>query len=90
MVEQNAEGSLGAAETRLCGMCQKQIDVAKFRLHESACARMNYKCPKCGEIVLKAEREQHDEDEHSDKPVFTCDLCSEYKTKDQQALAHHK
>jgi len=50
-------------------MCQKDIESAKFRLHEVACARMNYKCAKCGEIVPKADREQHEEDVHTDKPV---------------------
>lgn len=54
-------------------MCAKDIEVSKFRLHESACARMNYKCQKCDQIVSKADREQHEEDEHSDKPNVSCD-----------------
>ena len=48
--------------TRKCDVCEKQIEVPKFRLHEVACARQNFKCRKCGEVVAKAEREAHDED----------------------------
>jgi len=44
-------------ETKVCGMCAKDIEVGKFRLHEVACARMNYKCQKCGEIVPKSDRD---------------------------------
>ena len=61
------------ADTKQCPMCQKDIESAKFRLHEVACARMNYKCSKCGEIVPKADREEHKEDEHTDKPMINCD-----------------
>ena len=71
-------------------MCTKDIEVGKFRLHEVACARMNYKCQKCGEIVPKSDREQHEEDEHSDKPNVSCDQCDLFTTKDVQALARHK
>ena len=68
----------------------KPIEVAKFRLHEVACARNNYKCTKCGEVVPKADREQHEEDEHSDKPMLACDLCTTFKSKDANELAAHK
>jgi len=88
MVEQANSGA--TAETKQCSMCQQQIEVAKFRLHEVACIRMNYKCTKCGEIVPKAEREQHEDDVHSDKPLLSCELCNEFSTKDGQALASHK
>ena len=32
------------------------------------CARMNYKCPDCGEIVPKADREEHTEECGKPKP----------------------
>lgn len=61
MVEQaNVNGTdvvAPVSETKVCSMCKKDIEVGKFRLHEVTCARMNYKCAKCGEIVLKADRE---------------------------------
>ena len=44
-------------QVKKCPLCEKDIEQSKFRLHEVACARNNYKCPKCSEIVLKAERE---------------------------------
>ena len=46
--------------TRKCDVCEKQIEVPKFRLHEVACARQNYKCRKCGEVVAKAERDKYE------------------------------
>ena len=51
-----------APETKECPLCKKQIEIAKFRLHEVACARQNYICKKCGEVVAKADREEHDEE----------------------------
>ncbi len=71
MVEQaNVNGTdvAAAVETKVCPICGRDIEVSKFRLHEVACARMNYKCPKCGEIVPKADREHHDENECSARP----------------------
>ena len=88
MVEANSAEA--APDTKLCGMCQKSIEVAKFRLHEAACARNNYKCAKCGEIVSKADREQHEEDMHTDKPDITCDLCQEFKSKKADEVSAHK
>ena len=78
------------AETKICDVCQKPIEVAKYRLHSVACARNNYRCAKCGEIVAKVEREQHEEDVHTDKPDLKCDLCHEYKTKEASVLAKHR
>ena len=43
-----------------CTLCEKDIEQSKYRLHEAACARNNYKCQKCGEAVLKAERDTHE------------------------------
>lgn len=31
-------------ETKVCGTCEKPIELAKFRIHEIGCARNNYKC----------------------------------------------
>lgn len=47
-------------ETKQCSNCEEQIPVAKHRMHELGCARMNYKCKVCGEVVLKEEREEHE------------------------------
>ena len=56
-------------EERLCKTCNKNIDIAKFRLHEVACARNNSKCAKCGQIVAKVDRDQHELDFHTAKKV---------------------
>ena len=76
-------------ETKTCGVCQKEIDKAKFRLHEVACARNNYKCDKCGEVVPKADREQHEEDVHTEKPDIVCPQCNEFKAKSKDIIAKH-
>lgn len=46
-------------------MCAREIEVSKHRMHEVGCARMNYKCAVCGEIVAKAEKEEHDKEAHT-------------------------
>lgn len=48
-----------------CGVCGKPIEEPKFRIHEATCARNNFKCPKCGEIVPKADKEHHDQEMHT-------------------------
>ena len=51
--------------TKKCGTCSREIEMSKFRMHEIGCARNNYKCQVCGEIVAKAEKEEHDKEAHS-------------------------
>ena len=48
----------------MCGTCSRPIEVSKFRMHEVGCARNNYKCQQCGEIVAKVEKEEHDKEAH--------------------------
>ena len=86
MVEQQQE----VLVTKTCEMCEKPIELNKFRLHSVACSRNNYKCTKCGEIVAKSDKDQHEEDVHSDKPELKCDLCPDFKTKNASQLATHK
>ena len=59
-------------ETKICSTCERAIEVSKIRMHEIGCARNNYKCRECGEVVAKAEREEHEQTAH--KPV-TCQYC---------------
>ena len=61
------------AETKKCSNCERDIEASKFRMHEIGCARMNYKCKECGEVVAKADKEEHDAEAH--KPI-TCKYCS--------------
>ena len=56
-----------AAETivfKTCSICEVQIDETKFRLHEIGCARNNYKCRECGEVVAKCDKEEHEAEAH--------------------------
>ena len=50
-------------EQKQCGNCDQMIDKSKFMIHEAYCIRHLYKC-ECGEIVCKAEREDHEEEKH--------------------------
>jgi endogenous inhibitor of DNA gyrase (YacG/DUF329 family) len=52
-------------QTKKCSTCEKQIELSKFRIHEIGCARNNYKCPTCGEIVAKVEKEEHEKEAHT-------------------------
>ena len=67
------EAASDAVETKVCSNCEKPIELTKFRMHEIGCARNNYKCRECGEVVAKAEREEHEETAH--KPI-KCQYCS--------------
>jgi DNA-directed RNA polymerase subunit RPC12/RpoP len=54
-----------AEETKKCSTCEKQIELSKFRMHDIGCARSNYKCKECGDIVAKSDKEEHDKDAHT-------------------------
>ena len=47
-----------------CTVCGKDIEEPKYRIHEATCARNNYKCPKCKEIVSKSEKDHHEQEYH--------------------------
>ena len=67
------EGEVPAEETKMCKLCMRQIDVSKFRMHDIGCARQNYKCKECGLCVPKADKEEHEEEQHK---VKTCEDCA--------------
>jgi hypothetical protein len=52
-------------QSKVCNTCNKAIEIAKYRIHEATCARNNYKCPMCSEIVPKSEKEHHETEMHS-------------------------
>jgi len=65
-----------------CSNCQRDIELSKHRMHEIGCARMNYKCNVCGEIVAKSEKEEHDKEAHTKVICQYCQL--EFSKKDHQ------
>lgn len=69
---ESANQQTAAMQTKKCGTCEKEIDAAKFRIHEIGCARSNYKCTTCGEIVAKVEKEEHDKEAHVKAPCQHC------------------
>lgn len=54
-----------APTTKPCTVCGKDIESAKYRIHEATCARNNYKCAQCNEVVAKGEKEHHEAEYHS-------------------------
>lgn len=62
-----------AEETKFCKNCEKQIESGKFRMHEMQCARINYKCKECGQIVAKSDKEEHEAEAHV---KVKCQYCS--------------
>ena len=60
-------------ETKKCSTCERDIEAAKIRMHEMGCARMNYKCRECGEVVAKSEKEEHETEAHV---AVKCQFCS--------------
>ena len=56
------------------------IDASKFRMHDIGCARSNYKCKVCGEVVPKADKDEHEATAHK---MVSCQYCkfSELATK---------
>mmetsp|Transcript_27429 Transcript_27429/g.24308 ORF Transcript_27429/g.24308 Transcript_27429/m.24308 type:complete len:83 (-) Transcript_27429:494-742(-) len=54
-------------------------------LHEAYCLRNMYKC-KCGEVVLKAEKEEHEEEKHV---AMKCKFCS-YEAMQQEFGDHEE
>jgi primosomal protein N' len=49
----------GDITMKKCNNCDKPIEEPKFRLHEVTCARNNIKCHLCGEVISRADKDQH-------------------------------
>lgn len=61
-----------AVETKKCPLCEREVEVSKFRMHDIGCSRQNYKCRECGACVAKADKEKHEETAHV---AMTCEDC---------------
>lgn len=60
-----------AAVMTTCSNCDKQIDLAKQRMHQVQCLKLVIRCPQCNQAVLKSEIEQHRIELHTEKPLIT-------------------
>ncbi len=54
-------------------------------MHEVGCARSNYKCAVCGEIVAKIEKEEHDKEAHL---KVKCEYCPH--EADKKSISVHE
>lgn len=70
------EQSENNEETKKCSNCDKQIPISKYRIHDTQCSRINFKC-RCGEVVLKSEKEDHEREFHTIKKCSNCDFEAE-------------
>lgn len=64
----------GVEETKKCGICDKDIEVSKFRMHDIGCSRQNYKCKDCGQCVAKGDKEEHDQEAHKEIECPDCEF----------------
>jgi DNA-directed RNA polymerase subunit RPC12/RpoP len=63
------------------------IEMSKFRMHDVGCARMNYKCKVCGEVVLKAEKDEHEAKAHAKVQCQYCqysEIASKFGTHEER------
>lgn len=60
----------GEEPTKICTTCERDIPESKFRLHDVACSRNNYKCKECGQVVAKADKEEHETEFHVEVSYF--------------------
>ena len=52
---EDGKNNCGSSETKVCKLCQMEIGVHKYRLHDVMCHKMNYRCSTCEQLVLKSE-----------------------------------
>ena len=48
-----------SADTKQCGNCMAMIPSARFMIHEATCARNNWRCPTCKQILRPSARKRH-------------------------------
>lgn len=73
-------------ETKTCSTCDKPIELSKFRMHDIGCSRQNYKCKDCGQCIAKADKEEHDEEEHKNMVCPDCAFTApKFKYADHEA-----
>eukprot|EP01103_Thecamoeba_quadrilineata_P005459 TRINITY_DN15254_c0_g1_i1.p1 TRINITY_DN15254_c0_g1~~TRINITY_DN15254_c0_g1_i1.p1 ORF type:complete len:976 (+),score=216.41 TRINITY_DN15254_c0_g1_i1:214-2928(+) len=69
----------------VCPNCKHRVPPPQFALHTARCARNNWLCDSCGEVVLRSDREKHLAEVHGPTP---CSECSQLIEK--WKLARHK
>lgn len=70
---------------KVCGNCLKAVSAQSFAMHEARCARINWRCDKCGAVVPTAQRQEHLQTAHA---PTKCDQCEE--EVEAYLLAKHK
>eukprot|EP01083_Nonionella_stella_P130681 396665_1 len=96
-VSDNARGP-----TKQCENCARAIPEASFTMHALQCARINWRCPKCGEVLKKSEASSHAHCAECGKPMradqlekhveltHKCEVCECGKEVVRDLMALHK
>lgn len=59
---------------KVCDNCLHKISMGAFAVHQARCARINWRCDKCGVVVPRGQKDEHIKEAHT--PV-QCPKCSE-------------
>jgi uncharacterized C2H2 Zn-finger protein len=74
----------GASETKICSNCRRAVPVGAILLHEAQCARRNFRCPQCGEVMPLDQKDKHLSVAHA---LLKCECGKEFE---QDVLPLHK
>ncbi|PRP87573.1 hypothetical protein PROFUN_04600 [Planoprotostelium fungivorum] len=50
---------------KICDNCRKPINMSNYSMHSLTCARNNYLCPGCDEVIQKSKKEEHMQEVHA-------------------------
>jgi hypothetical protein len=78
------EGERGV-HYELCKNCFQKIPIVQISMHELRCARINWYCEPCNIVVLKTDKEKHEQEYHSE---YTCEWCGD--TMEKRKIINHK
>jgi hypothetical protein len=78
------EGQQGV-HFEICKNCFQKVPIAQYAMHDLRCARINWYCVPCNMVVLKTDKQKHEEEFHS---IYTCEWCGE--SMEKRLINDHK
>jgi len=84
--QMNSVEGVEGVDFKICINCQQRIPPAQMTMHEMRCHRINWYCVSCKMVVLKTDREKHEEQYHS---KYICEWCGE-EMENRLVLEHKK
>jgi len=74
MVDEGQQG----VNFEICKNCFQKVPMAQYTMHEMRCARINWYCVPCNMVVLKTDKQKHEEEFHSN---YICEWCGDSMEK---------